>query len=158
MKFCFETKKYVYISFHCWWNELFSFHLLIYYLCFYKIFACADISFRVISFQVVPSGSFVTRNEISFPPQWPQWNKPRVSLRGISRKQLRLGVHQQQYFSTQPQCCLIFSWTFSCCLIHITITKVKRFSCLLQLSPCLDVGLFMSYLCDFYFHLHFHYD
>ena len=63
--FCHE-KITVYISFHCWWNEVFSFHLLIYYHCFHKIFACANISFRVISFQVVSSGSFVTRDEISF--------------------------------------------------------------------------------------------
>ena len=38
-----------------------------------------------------------------------------------------------------------------CCLIHISIIILKHFLYLLYLCPCLDVGLFMSYLCNFFF-------
>ena len=33
------------------------------------------------------------------------------------------------------------------CTISISISR--HFSCLLHFCPCLDVGLFMSYLCDY---------
>ena len=33
-------------------------------------------------------------------------------------------------------------------LIHIRIITMKQFFYLLYLRPCLDLGLFMSYLCD----------
>ena len=58
-------------------------------------------------------------------------------------------------YSTQPQCCL----TFSCIdlqmllryyLIHISIIMRRQFFYLLYLHPYLDVGLFMSYLCDLF--------
>ena len=38
-----------------------------------------------------------------------------------------------------------------CCLIHISIIIVRQVICLLYLCPCLDLGLFMSYLCDIFF-------
>ena len=68
--------------------------------------------------------------------------------------------------STQPQCCLIFAWIelqmlLRCCLIHISFIILRHFLYLLYLYPCLDLGLFMSYLfmwCIFHFHLHFLYD
>ena len=74
--------------------------------------------------------------------------------------------YKQRFFSTHPQCSLTFSWIklkmlFRCCLIHIHIIIILRhFSYLLYLSPCLELSLFMSYLCDLFFdfHLHFNYD
>ena len=39
---------------------------------------------------------------------------------------------------------------FQGCLIHITIT-LGHFLYLLYLCPCLDLGLFMLYLCDAFF-------
>ena len=38
-----------------------------------------------------------------------------------------------------------------CCLIHISIIILRHFLYLLYLCPCLDLGLFMSYLCDLFF-------
>ena len=38
-----------------------------------------------------------------------------------------------------------------CCLIHISIVKLRYFLYLLYLCPCLDLCLFMSYLCDLSF-------
>ena len=38
-----------------------------------------------------------------------------------------------------------------CCLIHISIIIVRHFLYLLYLCPWLDLGLFMSYLCDLFF-------
>ena len=62
-------------------------------------------------------------------------------------------------FSTQPQCCLTFSWIelqmlLRWRLIQISIIILRHFlHHLLYLSQCLDLGLFMSYLCDLYFML-----
>ena len=57
------------------WNEAnFCFDLLIDYLCFYEIFACAVVSFWMISFKGSVYITFITRNEISFLSKWPQWN------------------------------------------------------------------------------------
>ena len=61
--------------------------------------------------------------------------------------------YKQNFFPTQPHCCLTFSWIkfqilFRCCLIHISIIIPRQFLYLLYLRPCLDVALFMSDLCD----------
>ena len=45
--------------------------------CFDEIKACADVSFHMISFWVVFTWYFITRNEISFLAKWPQWNDTR---------------------------------------------------------------------------------
>ena len=69
----------------------------------------------------------------------------------------RLCFIRDTFFSTQPQCSLTFSQIepqvlVGCCLIHISIIILRHFLCLLvYVSPCLDVGLFMSYLCDLLF-------
>ena len=38
-----------------------------------------------------------------------------------------------------------------CYLIHIIIIILRHVLYLLYLCPCLDLGLFMSYLCDLFF-------
>ena len=60
------------------------------------------------------------------------------------------------YFSTQPQYCLIFSWIelqmlLRCCLIHMSIIILRHFLYLPYLYPCLNLSLFMMYLCDLFF-------
>ena len=62
----------------------------------------------------------------------------------------------QCFIPSQPQCCLTSSWIelqmlLRCCLIHITIILLRQFLYLLYLCPCLDLGSFMSYLCDLFF-------
>ena len=62
---------------------------------------------------------------------------------------------KQRLFSTQPQCCLTFSWIelellLRCCLIHISLIILRHFLYLLYLYPCPDACLFMSYLCDLF--------
>ena len=64
--------------------------------------------------------------------------------------------YKQRFFSTQRQCWLTFSWIelqtlLRCCLIHIIIIILRHVLYLLYLCPCLDLGLFMSYLCDLFF-------
>ena len=59
-------------------------------------------------------------------------------------------------FSTQPQCCLTFSWTelrmlLRCCLIQTSIVIMRHFSYLLYWCPCLDLGLCILYLCNLFF-------
>ena len=39
----------------------------------------------------------------------------------------------------------------SCCLIHIAIIILRGILYLVYLCPCLDLALFMSYLCDLIF-------
>ena len=61
--------------------------------------------------------------------------------------------YKQCFFSIQPQCCFTFSWTklqmlLRCCLIDITIIIVRHILYLLYLCPCLDLGQFISFLCD----------
>ena len=69
---------------------------------------------------------------------------------------LALFFYKQRSFSTQPMCCLTFSWTglqmlLRCCLMHITIIIQKYILYLVYLYPCLDIGLFMLYLWDLHF-------
>ena len=69
---------------------------------------------------------------------------------------LRAFFYKQRLFPTQPQCCLTFSWIepqklLWYCLIHISIILLRHFLYLLYLCPCLDLGLFMSYLCNLFF-------
>ena len=64
-------------------------------------------------------------------------------------------LYKQRYFSTQPQCCLTFSWIglqtlLRCFLMHISIIIQRHFLYLVYLCPCLDLGLIMS-LCDLFF-------
>ena len=63
---------------------------------------------------------------------------------------------KQHFFSTQPQCCLTFSWIelqmlLRYCLIYISIIILRHFLYLLYLCPSLDQGLFISYLCYLFF-------
>ena len=67
-----------------------------------------------------------------------------------------LVFYKQRFFSTQPQCCLAFSWIkfqilLRCCLIHITIIILRRILSLVRLSSRLGLGLLESYLCDLFF-------
>ena len=60
------------------------------------------------------------------------------------------------FVSTQPQCCLTFSWTdlqmlLRCCLIHIALIILTHILYLVYLCPFLTLGLFMPYLCDLLF-------
>ena len=62
--------------------------------------------------------------------------------------------YKQHFFSTQPQCCLTFSWIqlqmlLRCCVIHITIIILRDILYLVYLCPCL--GQIMLYLCDLFF-------
>ena len=71
-------------------------------------------------------------------------------------KNMHAFFYKQRFFSTQPQCCLTFSWielqTFlRCCLVHISIIILGHFLNLLYLCSCLDLGLFILYLYDLFF-------
>ena len=46
---------------------------------------------------------------------------------------------------------LSVAYILLCCLIHISIIIVRHFLYLLYLCLCLNLGLFMSYLCDLFF-------
>ena len=64
--------------------------------------------------------------------------------------------YKQHCFSTQPQCCLAFSWIqlqtlLRSCLLHITIIVLRHILYLVQSCPWLDLVLFMLYLCDLFF-------
>ena len=55
------------------------------------------------------------------------------------------------FFSTQPQCLLTFSWNelqilLRCCLIHLSIIMMKHVLYLVYLG----LSLFMSHLCDLF--------
>ena len=63
-------------------------------------------------------------------------------------------LYKQHLFSTQPQFCLVFYWIKSrmllkCCLIHINITLLIHFLCLVYLYLCLRQ--FTFYLCNLFF-------
>ena len=65
-------------------------------------------------------------------------------------------LNKQRFFLTQPQFCLSYPWIelqmlLRCCLIHISIIILRHFLHLLNLHLCLDLGLFMSCLCDLFF-------
>ena len=67
--------------------------------------------------------------------------------------------YKQRFFQCffQPHCCLTFSWTklqilLRCCLnTYLTIILLRHIFYLVDLYPCLGLGLFMSYLCDLFF-------
>ena len=69
-------------------------------------------------------------------------------------------AYKQRFFSTQPQCCLTFSWIQlqmlpRYCLIHISIIILRHFvftmfTIFTTFTPRLDLCLFMSVLCDLF--------
>ena len=64
-------------------------------------------------------------------------------------------LYKKRFFSTQPRYCLTFSWIelemlLRWFLIDKSIIILRHFLYLLDLCPCLDLGLFMSYLCDLF--------
>ena len=76
----------------------------------------------------------------------------------VDRRVLQIHAlfYKQRFLSTQPQCCLTFSWIelqilLRCCLIHIIIIILRHLLYWLCLCPSLDLALFMSYLCDLFF-------
>ena len=78
------------------------------------------------------------------------------ALSANSFAMLHAFCYKPRFFSTQPQGCLTFSWIelqmlLRYCLIHIIIMILRHFLYLLCLFPCLDIRLFMSYLCDLFF-------
>ena len=80
----------------------------------------------------------------------------RAEIRNNSVVIIHAFSYKQRFFSTQPQCCLTFSWIecqmlVRCCLIHISIITLRHFLHLLYLCPCLYIGLFMPYLWDLFF-------
>ena len=69
------------------------------------------------------------------------------------------------FFSTQPQCCLTFSWIelqmlLRCCLIHIRISILRLILYLSIIVPMsrLKFVYVVSFLSIFHFHLYFHHD
>ena len=64
--------------------------------------------------------------------------------------------YDQSFFPTQPKRCLTILWIelqmlLTCCLIHIPIIILKHILYLVFLCSCLDLSLFMTYLCDLVF-------
>ena len=69
---------------------------------------------------------------------------------------LHAHFYKQRFLSTQPQCCLTFSWIeiqmlLRCCLRDIAIIILRQILHLVYLCPCLSLSLFMLYLCDLCF-------
>ena len=60
------------ISFQAWSEKNGPLSRPILFVC-----ACTDVSFHMVSFRVVFTLSFITRNEISFLSKWTQWNNTR---------------------------------------------------------------------------------
>ena len=61
--------------------------------------------------------------------------------------------YKQRFFSAQPQSIaklFMNQMLLRCCLIYISIIILRHFLYLLYLCPCLELGLFMSYLCDLF--------
>ena len=63
-----------------------------------------------------------------------------------------LFFYKKSFFLTQPQCCLIFSIKLQmlrrCGLMDIGIVILRKVLYVLYLCWCLELGAFMSYLCD----------
>ena len=81
-------------------------------------------------------------------------------LSSLKNKRNETGItcffYKQRFFSIQPKCCVTFSWIdlqmlLRCCLIHVSMIILRHVLYLLFSCPCLDLGLFMSYLCDLFF-------
>ena len=72
-----------------------------------------------------------------------------------------LFFYKQRFFSTQPQCCLTFSWIelqmmVRCCLIHTSSIILRHFF-IFAISRFRSIYV-VSVLSIFHFHLHFHHD
>ena len=90
------------------------------------------------------------------------WRYHRISphdLVLISVRRLR-NFLQATLFSTQPQCCLTFSWIelqilLRCCLIHISIIMLIHFLYLIYLCPSSIYVVSMWSIFDFHFLFHY---
>ena len=60
--------------------------------------------------------------------------------------------YKQRFFQLSLSIAKLFmnQMLLRCCLIYISIIILMHFLHLLYLCPCLDLGLFMSYLCDLF--------
>ena len=75
----------------------------------------------------------------------------------VNMKHYMLLFISKAFFSTQPQCCITFSWIelqmlLRFWLIHkaLSIIILRHFLYLLFSCPCLELGLYMFYLCDLF--------
>ena len=85
------------------------------------------------------------------------------ALKAYSLTELHAFSYKQRFFSTQPQCCLTLSWIelqmlLNFCLIHrsIIILRYIHISIIILNTSSywdtfIDLGLFLSYLCDLFF-------
>ena len=55
--------------------------------------------------------------------------------------------YKQLFFSTH----LYFKMLLRCCLINVTVIKLRHILYLGYLCPCRGLGIFMSYLCNLFF-------
>ena len=74
---------------------------------------------------------------------------------------LREVIQETRFFSTQPQCCLTFSWIefqmlLRCCLIHINVIILRHLLFVSMSRTWFIYVLSVWYV--FHFPLHFHYD
>ena len=80
----------------------------------------------------------------------------------VSMQKVHAFFLKERLFSTQPQCCLTFSWIElqmlrRCCLLHVSIIILRQFLYLVYLRPCLGLALSRSYLCNLFFFVCFHF-
>ena len=90
---------------------------------------------------------------------WRKINRKKETIVNVLQRNVMITNYTffSALFSTQPQC---FSWIelqmlLECFLIHKTIIILRHDLYLVHMCPCLDLGLFMSYLCDPFFTLIF---
>ena len=115
-------------------------------------------SLAIVKFEQVNTGWVISSRT-----HCPTFSPPQISdipQAGFEPAHIHVFIYKQLIFSTQPQCCLSFSWIelqmlLRCCWLHISTIILRHVLYLLYLSPCLDKGLFRTYQCDTFFFLIF---
>ena len=81
-------------------------------------------------------------------------------FRTSSSRRMFAGLMAKRFFNS-PSVLLNFPWIelqmfLNCCLLHKTLSyRVTLY--FVHLSLCLPLGLFMSWICDLFFHYHCHF-
>ena len=118
-------------------------------------------SLAIVKFEQVNTGWVISSRT-----HCPTFSPPQISdipQAGFEPAHIHVFIYKQLIFSTQPQCCLSFSWIelqmlLRCCLIHNkTIIILRHVLHLVYLGPRLSLILFMSYLRDLFFYVHSHF-
>ena len=125
---------------------------------------CIHPFFLDLSFRQIPAGIYLLKvnNLTNHPKFYGNCAFPRNSCDSLCHgnllRFLLAATNKQRFFSTQPQCCLTFSWfelqiLLRCWLIHLKIIIMRHFIFIILVSSSRSLSI---YVMSLWFMFHFY--